>query len=633
MKKFFSILAVLFVFALCANPALAAAGPEMFSFGSLVVPVVVLGVVLAVFLAIGMFLKNYIKVPPNKVAVISGRKHMVGDSVVGFRLVRGGATFRWPLLERVDYLSLGVITFGVETAGAITKEGVPLTVNSVANVKIGGDDVALRNAAERFLGMPETDMIQLIRGTLEAHLRAICCTLTVEQINNDRQQFQQKMVSEAAVDLQKMGIAIDVWAVAHIKDNQGYLDSLGKSRTAQVKRDAMIGEAEATRDQEIRTAEAQREATVKATGAQREGAVAKNDNMAQIAKAERDLAVKQADMAAERQAAEARRDQAGPQAKAEAEQGVFVAQVAAQQAKVEAETTLQEKVALKTQRELEATLIKKAEADKRKVQIDAEAAQTKVRIDAEAAQTKAEIDAEAAVSRANGEKNAAIAKAEGARQAAIAEGMGEGEKAKAIGVGEAEAAKAKLLAQAEGESAQLRLKLLAEADGQTALANATRARLLAEADGVKAMKLAEADGALKLAAAYKELDQAGKFMFILQKSPEIIKALGQAGAEIIGPAFSAMGQGLANIGNVTILENGNGNGKGGLDRFAATAPNLFFTLIKNLEAVGGGELLKKMGIELGKVGLDGTKPPMIETNTVQPPVAAIEGDAAAEPKA
>ena len=79
--------------------------------------------------------------------------------------------------------------------------------------------------------------------TLEGHLRAILGTLTVEEINADRQAFAQKMTDEAAVDLKKMGVNIDILTIQQISDEQGYLDALGKKRTAEVKRDAIIGEA------------------------------------------------------------------------------------------------------------------------------------------------------------------------------------------------------------------------------------------------------------------------------------------------------------------------------------------------------------------------------------------------------
>lgn len=521
-------------------------------------------------------------------------------------MVRGGATFKWPLLERVDYLDLTPMKIETRTAGAITKEGVQLTVKAVAVVKIGSDDESLRNASERFLSMSEQARLELISETLTAHLRAICCTMTVEEINGDRQTFSQKMIGEALPDLKKMGIVIDAWPVDHIEDSEGYLTSLGKKRTAEVQRDAAIGQAEATRDSDIRTAQAKAEATKKSTDAERDGEVQKNKNLEAIQQAERDLAVKTAKMAAETAEEEAKRDQAGPRAKAEAEKAVLVAQVAAQEAKTVAETELQKKLAIRKEEELKVTLIKQAEAEreqmkigadaqkqkavidadaaKQKMVINAEAAKQKMVIEAEASKQAAVLNAEATVAQAGGERDAAIAKAEAGLVTARKEGEGEGAKAKAIGEGQAAATKATLMAQAEGEAAQILQK------GQ------------AEGEAIKAKLLAEAEGALKKAEAFKALDEAGKLMFILQAAPSVIEALGDAAAKALTPAFQSIGQGMANIDKVTIVETGSGEGKGGVHRFASTAPTMFFEVLQQARALGFDPtcLLKKIGVDVVK---------------------------------
>ena len=204
---------------------------------------------LGLFAAMALFARNYIKVPPSTVAIFYGRKHTIVDekgqrTTVGFRVVRGGAALRVPG-SKVEYLSLNIISIPLKISRAYTKEGVPVTVEAVANVKIAGDDESLRSATERFLGMTTEKIKDVIFLTLEGHLRAILGTLTVEEINADRQAFAQKMTDEAAVDLKKMGVNIDILTIQQISDDQGYLDALGKRRTAEVKRDANIGEAQA----------------------------------------------------------------------------------------------------------------------------------------------------------------------------------------------------------------------------------------------------------------------------------------------------------------------------------------------------------------------------------------------------
>ena len=129
---------------------------------------------------------NIIKVPPSTVAIFSGRKRIIANQetgekeTVGYRIVKGGSSVRIPILERVDYLSLNLITIPLRISGAYTKEGVPVSVDAVANVKIGGDDFSIGNATERFLGMPQEQIQNVIFQTMEGHLRSILGTLTVE---------------------------------------------------------------------------------------------------------------------------------------------------------------------------------------------------------------------------------------------------------------------------------------------------------------------------------------------------------------------------------------------------------------------------------------------------------------------
>src|SRR5829696_3893531 len=249
----------------------------------------VLAVVLALFAAAYVFSRNYIKVSPNAVAVLSGRKRKLPDGrTVGYRMVRGGAALRIPLLEKVEYLHLNVMTIPLEIKRAYTLKGVPVSVKAVANVKIRGDELSLQAAAERFLSMTHDQVQKVIFQTLEGHLRSILGTLTVEEVNSDRQSFAQKLTSEATVDLEKMGIGVDVLTIQEISDEEGYLDALGKRRTAEVKRDATIGEAEATRDSKI-----------KASLAMQEGDKVRLESEALIAASTRETEVKRAKFEAE----------------------------------------------------------------------------------------------------------------------------------------------------------------------------------------------------------------------------------------------------------------------------------------------------------------------------------------------
>lgn len=152
----------------------------------------------------------------------------------------------------MDLGQIGRVIVTISAGGvgqrAYTLKGVPVSVKAVANVKIRSDESSLQAAAERFLGMTPDQVQKVIFQTLEGHLRSILGTLTVEEVNSDRQSFAQKLTSEATVDLEKMGFGVDVLTIQEISDDEEYLNALGKRRTAEVKRDATIGEAEAHRD-------------------------------------------------------------------------------------------------------------------------------------------------------------------------------------------------------------------------------------------------------------------------------------------------------------------------------------------------------------------------------------------------
>ena len=283
---------------------------DNFQFETLLLPLIALAVLIALVVAPYLISRNYLKVSPNVVAVLSGRKRKLPDGrVVGYRMVRGGAALRIPVLEKVEYLHLNVMTIPLEIKRAYTLKGVPVSVKAVANVKIRGDETSLQAAAERFLGMTHDQVQKVIFQTLEGHLRSILGTLTVEEVNSDRQSFAQKLTSEAAADLEKMGLGVDVLTIQEISDEEEYLNALGKRRTAEVKRDATIGEAEAHRDAKIKSAQAMQE-----------GEQAKFLADAEIAQAQRDFMIRQAQYQAEIETQKARAEQAGPLSEATARQ-------------------------------------------------------------------------------------------------------------------------------------------------------------------------------------------------------------------------------------------------------------------------------------------------------------------------
>jgi len=502
----------------------------------LLLPVIVLFVLLALFIAAGLFSRNYIKVAPNMVAVFSGRKRKLADGrIVGYRMVRGGAALRIPLLEKVDYLSLNVMTIPLEIKRAYTLKGVPMSVKAVANVKIRSDETAMHAAAERFLGMTHDNMQKVIFQTLEGHLRSILGTLTVEEVNSDRGSFAQKLTSEAAQDLEKMGLGVDVLTIQEVSDEEEYLNALGKRRTAEVKRDATIGEAEATRDAKIRSAQMLQE-----------GESAKLQAEANIAQAQRDLAIRQAQYAAEVETERARAAQAGPLSQAKARQSVVAEEVKVDKSRTQEQISVQEQEVLRKQKELEATVIKPADAERQAAIVRAEAAKMSVTLEAE------------------GRRAALIAIAEADQERLRKEGMGRA---------------AALEAEGRAEAAKI------EAIG------------LAQAKAIEAQGTAEAAAILRKAEAWKQFNEAARLQTVLEKLPAIL----QASTGIFGAVAAPMG----NIDKLVVIDQGTG---AGANKLAQTAPTVVFQFLQQLEALGLDlpTVMKQLGV--GKNGENAAKP-------------------------
>src|SRR6185436_4086342 len=324
--------------------------------------------------------------------------------------------------------------------------------------------------------------------TLEGHLRAILGTLTVEEINADRQAFAQKMTDEAALDLKKMGVNIDILTIQQISDEMGYLDALGKKRTAEVKRDAIIGEAQAQRD-----------ATIKSAMADQEGKTKRYEADVAIAQSLRDKESRQAEFDAAVKAKQAEADQAGPLATATARQKVTEQETKIDQVRKQQEVLVQTQEAARREQELQATVVKPAEAAR-----------------------------QAAILQAEGEKQATVIKAEATQKELEYEGAGEAAKIQAIGRGEA----AKIEAIGRAEAA----KVLAVGE--------------AEASVIKLKLLAEAEGLQKKAEAWKNFNDAAVLNMIVEKMPELAQAFATQLAGIDKINIIEMGNGGTGSGGV-----------------------------------------------------------------------------------
>jgi len=373
-------------------------------------------IVVVVFLLLYMVFSRYTKVGPNQVLIVSGRKHQLEDgSSVGFRIVKGGGTFVLPIFEKVDILSLELLTIDVQTPEVYTSKGVPVKVDGVAQIKVKGDDVSIRTSAEQFLGKATDEIRNIATQTLEGHLRAILGTMTVEEIYQNRDAFASKVQEVAAGDMANMGLQIVSFTIRDIRDTQGYLDALGKPRIAQVKRDAQIAQAEADRD-----------AMIKSSQATQAGQEAKFAADSKIAEAQRDYQTNVAGYQAVVNQKKAEADLAYDLQKFKTGQLVKAEEVQVQIVEKQKQIELQQQEILRKQRQLEADVQKPADAERYKVETLANA--TKFQLETEAAgaasATKAKGFAEADVAKATGIAEAEANKARGLAEATVIEAQG-----------------------------------------------------------------------------------------------------------------------------------------------------------------------------------------------------------------
>lgn len=215
-------------------------------------------IVAAALLAAGFYLliiiiKNTYVCPPSEVVIFSGRRRRLrlpsgqpaDRAEVGFRVVRGGRAIRIPLIEVVDRMSLTNMAIELSVTNAFSRGGIPLKIHAVANIKIPSEEPLLHNAIERFLGYSREDIMRVAKDTLEGNLRGVIAELTPEEINQQKVKFQQQLIEEADKDLHRLGLVLDNLQIQNISDDVGYLNSVGRVRTAMVTRNAKIAEVQA----------------------------------------------------------------------------------------------------------------------------------------------------------------------------------------------------------------------------------------------------------------------------------------------------------------------------------------------------------------------------------------------------
>src|SRR6201993_1198727 len=357
--------------------------------------------VLALLFLMSMFARLYRKAGPHQALVVYG--------IRGTRIIKGHGTVIFPMVENCRELSLELMSFDVAPQQDLyTKQGVAVTVEAVAQIKVRSDQESILTAAEQFLTKTPPEREGLIRLVMEGHLRGIIGQLTVEQIVKEPEMVADRMRSTCADDMSKMGLEVISFTIKEVRDQNEYITNMGRPDVARIRRDAEIAAAEAERDTAIRRAVALREAAVAKAAADQERVIAETASLAKQAEAQRDLDIQKAQFTEQSRRQEAQADKAYEiQTNIMQQQGTAEL-VKVQQVEKEQQIKVQEAEISRHEKELIATVLKGAEIERMKVEALAAAEKMRLATEAEgrASAIRTQGEAEAAVIFQKGEAEA-----------------------------------------------------------------------------------------------------------------------------------------------------------------------------------------------------------------------------------
>src|SRR5260221_2079600 len=431
--------------------------------------IIVVAAVVVVFSLIQTVGRLLRKVGPNQALIVYGAG--------GTKVITGGSHFVLPLYQRAQDFSLELMSFDVAPSQDLyTTQGVAVNVEAVTQIKVRSDRASIITAAEQFLSKRQEERENLIRLVMEAPLRGIVRQLTVEDLVKDPENVGSKMLKTVTPDMEKMGLEVISFTIKDVRDKNDYITNMGRPQIAEIKKQADIASALAQRDTQIQQANASREAAVAKSAADQVRVKAEAESLALQAESQRNLSLKKAAFDAE-----VKKQQATADKTYDIQSNLMQQQVVAESVKVtEVEKSAQIKVQQaeiqRRELELQATIQKAAEAERRRGETVAEAE----------------------------------------RQRLIFEAQGQADAAKTRGIGDAEANKARGLAEAEAN----RARGLADAE-------VIRAKGLAEAEVIRAKGEAEADAMKVKAAAFHEYNQAAVLDKLLTGMPEIVRAIAE----------------------------------------------------------------------------------------------------------
>src|SRR5437899_1511697 len=356
---------------------------------------------LVILFLLSMFARLYRKAGPHEALVVYGFR--------GTRVVKGHGTVIFPMVESCRELSLQLMSFDVAPQQDLyTGQGVAVTVEAVAQIKVKSDPESIITASEQFLTKSDVQREGLIRLVMEGHLRGIIGQLTVEEIVKQPEMVGDRMRGTCAGDMDKMGLEVISFTIKEVRDKNEYITNMGRPDVARIKRDADVATAEAERDTAIRRAIATREAAVAKAQADQERVLAETLSQAKQAESQRDLEVKKAQYLEVTKKQQAQADKAYELQTNVMQQQVVAEAVKIRQIEKEQEIKVKEAEILRHERELIAQVLKQAEIEKRRIETLAEAEKLRLTMEAEghAAATRTQGEAEAEIIYKKGEAEA-----------------------------------------------------------------------------------------------------------------------------------------------------------------------------------------------------------------------------------
>lgn len=383
---------------------------------NLLIPI--LPVVLVVIVLLGFLASGYVKAPPDKAFIISGIKKEP-------KILIGRAGLKIPFLERLDKLYLGQMTVDIKTEQSVpTNDFINVNVDAVAKVRIEPTEDGIKLAAKNFLNKNQDQITMDLQDSLQGNMREIIGTLTLKEINTDRDSFSDQVMAKASRDMQKLGIEILSCNIQNVTDENGLIKDLGADNTARIKKDASIAKAQAERDIAIAQAEADKSAND-----------ARVISETEIAQRNNELSIKKSELQKISDTKKAEADAAYEIQRQEQEKAIQSATINAQIVRAEREAELNKQQVEVEQQRLVAEINKKADAERYAIEQKAEAELSRRQRDAEAKKYEQEKEAEARKAQAEAEKFAMLQEAEGVK----AKGEAEAAAIQAKGLAEAEA--------------------------------------------------------------------------------------------------------------------------------------------------------------------------------------------------